>query len=179
MSWSSRNLIMITMRSGSRMDNTRSRTKPMVRTASATRGTSAAIGLSGSLGRTPRTSMPASLTPRTAFGRANTFLFSVRLPLLPFIPSLNDIQDWSNVGQSASSVVHADRAYGQQRRVPQLLARGPFNSWGYDKGISAEMTQTGDSQWELEIMSTWPSIVQLNVFGYDDFYYGDVDGDGV
>ena len=41
------------------------------------------------------------------------------------------------------------------------------------------MTQTSDGQWELEIMSTWPTIVQLNVFGYDDFYYGDVDGDGV
>jgi alpha-1,3-glucan synthase len=92
---------------------------------------------------------------------------------------LNDIQDWSSFAQSTSSVVHADRGYGQQRRVPQLLARGPFNSWGYDKGISAEMTQTGDGQWELEIMSTWPTIVQLNVFGYDDFYYGDVDGDGV
>ncbi|KAN0123743.1 glycosyltransferase [Russula decolorans] len=89
------------------------------------------------------------------------------------------VQYWSSFAQAASSVVHADRGYGQQRRVPQLLARGPFNSWGYDKGISAEMTQTGDGQWELEIMSTWPTIVQLNVFGYDDFYYGDVDGDGV
>lgn len=151
----------------------------MVRTVSATRGTSAAIGLSGSPGRTRRSSMPAFLTPRTTFGRANTFLFNVSVPLLPFIPSLNDIQDWSNFAQSASSVVHADRGYGHQRRVPQMLARGPFNSWGYDKGISAEMTQTSDGQWELEIMSTWPSIVQLNVFGYDDFYYGDVDGDGV
>ncbi len=81
--------------------------------------------------------------------------------------------------QSASAVIHADRGYDHQRRVPQLLARGPFNSWGYDKGISAEMKQSGDGQWELEIMSTWPSVVQLNVFGYDDFYYGDVDGDGV
>jgi alpha-1,3-glucan synthase len=170
---------MIMTRSGSQMDSTRFRIQPMVRTASATRGTSAAIGLSGSPGRTQHISMPAFSTPRTTFGRANTFLFSVSLPLLPFIPSLNDIQDWSSFAQAASSVVHADRGYGQQRRVPQLLARGPFNSWGYDKGISAEMTQTGDGQWELEIMSTWPTIVQLNVFGYDDFYYGDVDGDGV
>ena len=123
--------------------------------------------------------MPVFLTPQTTFGWANTFLFSVSLPLFPFIPSLSDIQDWSNFAQSASAVVHADRGYGRQRRVPQMLARGPFNSWGYDKGISAEMTQTGDGQWELEIMSTWPSFVQLNVFGYDDFYYGDVDGDGV
>jgi alpha-1,3-glucan synthase len=170
---------MITARSVSQMDSTHSRTKLLVRTASAIRGTLAAIGLSGSRGRIRRTLMPAFSTPRTSFGRANTFLFSVSLPLLPLIPSLNDIQDWSNYAQSTSAVVHADRGYGHQRRVPQLLARGPFNSWGYDKGISAEMTQTSDGQWELEVMSTWPTILQLNVFGYDDFYYGDVDGDGV
>jgi alpha-1,3-glucan synthase len=60
-----------------------------------------------------------------------------------------------------------------------MLARGPFNSWGFDKGISAKMTHTSHGKWELEIMSTWPTYVQLNVFGYDDYYYGDVDGDGV
>jgi alpha-1,3-glucan synthase len=83
------------------------------------------------------------------------------------------------LAQSAAAVVHADRGYGQQRRVPQFLVRGPFNSWGFDKGISSLMKQNSDGKWELEIMHTWPTYVQLNVFGYDDFYYGDVDGDGV
>ncbi|THH17817.1 hypothetical protein EW146_g3074 [Bondarzewia mesenterica] len=89
------------------------------------------------------------------------------------------VQYWSDVAKSASTVVHADRGYSQQRRVPQLLARGPFNEWGFDQGISAEMTQSDNGKWELEIMANWPTYVQLNVFGYDNYYYGDVDGDGV
>ena len=41
------------------------------------------------------------------------------------------------------------------------------------------MTHTCDGTWELEIMDNWPVYVQLNVFGYVDYFYGDVDGDGV
>lgn len=28
-------------------------------------------------------------------------------------------------------------------------------------------------------MAQWPSIVQVNIFGFDNFFYGDTDGDGV
>ncbi|KAG5220455.1 glycosyltransferase family protein [Salix suchowensis] len=81
---------------------------------------------------------------------------------------------------STAAVVHADVGYsGYDRRVPQLLARGPFNNWGFDKGIPAEMIQNSDGKWELEIMASWPTYVQLNVWGYDDYYYGDTDGDGI
>ncbi|KAF7338273.1 Modular protein with glycoside hydrolase family 13 and glycosyltransferase family 5 domains [Mycena venus] len=66
-----------------------------------------------------------------------------------------------------------------KRRVPQFLARGPFNSWGFDSGISSLMTQNDDGLWELEIMASWPTYVQLNVFGFDDYYYGDSDADGI
>lgn len=41
------------------------------------------------------------------------------------------------------------------------------------------MDHNDDGKWELEIMATWPTYVQLNVWGYDDYYYGDVDNDGV
>ena len=41
------------------------------------------------------------------------------------------------------------------------------------------MTQSGDGTWELEIMASWPTYIQVNVFGYDDYYYGDVDMDGI
>ena len=87
--------------------------------------------------------------------------------------------DWSQTAASATAVVHADVNFNTQRRVPQLLARGPFNQWGYDQGIPAVMNQISDGTWELEIMASWPTYVQVNVFGYDDYYYGDVDGDGV
>ncbi|CDO74608.1 Glycoside Hydrolase Family 13 / Glycosyltransferase Family 5 protein [Trametes cinnabarina] len=89
------------------------------------------------------------------------------------------VQYWSDIAKAATVVVHADHGYSTPRRVPQLLARGPFNQWGFDKGVTAQMTHTGDRRWELEIMASWPTYVQLNVFGYDNFYYGDTDGDGV
>lgn len=66
-----------------------------------------------------------------------------------------------------------------KRRVPQFIARGPFNEWGYDSGVDAALEHTGDGIWELEIMATWPTYIQLNVYAYDSYYYGDVDGDGV
>ncbi|EIW51684.1 glycoside hydrolase family 13 and glycosyltransferase family 5 domain-containing protein [Trametes versicolor FP-101664 SS1] len=89
------------------------------------------------------------------------------------------VQYWSDLAKSASVVVHADHNYNTPRRVPQLLARGPFNEWGFDRGITADMTHKDDGTWELEIMASWPTYVQLNVFGYDNYYYGDSDGDGV
>ena len=87
--------------------------------------------------------------------------------------------DWAQKAASAYQVVHADNGYSMQRRVPQFLLRGPFNTWGFDSGITSKMTQTADSRWELEIMTTWPTIVEVNVFGFDTYFYGDTDGDGI
>ncbi|KAG9102015.1 Cell wall alpha-1,3-glucan synthase ags1 [Ceratobasidium sp. 370] len=89
------------------------------------------------------------------------------------------VQYWSEVAGSSSAVVHADRGYSNPRRVPQYIARGPFNQWGFDSGISSLMTQQDSGIWELPIMATWPTYVQLNVFGYDDYFYGDMNGDGI
>ncbi|KAF8212206.1 glycoside hydrolase family 13 and glycosyltransferase family 5 protein [Mycena galopus ATCC 62051] len=90
------------------------------------------------------------------------------------------VQYWSEAAMSTTAVIHADYGYsGSERRVPQFLARGPFNSWGFDSGISSLMTQNDDGLWELEIMASWPTYVQLNVWGFDDYYYGDTDGDGI
>ena len=76
--------------------------------------------------------------------------------------------------------MHADYAYsGPKRRVPQFLVRGPYNEWGYDQGLPSLMTQNSDGQWELEIMASWPTYLQLNVWGYDNYFYGDYDNDGV
>lgn len=88
--------------------------------------------------------------------------------------------DWSDMVSSSTHVVHADRDYNSgQRRVPQYIARGPFNQWGFDKGVNGLMTKNDKGQWELEIMARWPTSVELNVYGYDDFFYGDTDGDGI
>lgn len=28
-------------------------------------------------------------------------------------------------------------------------------------------------------MDRWPSLIQINIFGFDDYFLGDADGDGV
>lgn len=100
----------------------------------------------------------------------NRLLYTISLTLL----------DWSSAASSATAVIHADVNYsGKPRRFPQLLARGPYNTWGFDSGLVSTMEQNSDGLWELEIMAIWPTYVQLNVWGFDDYYYGDVDGDGV
>uniref|UniRef100_A0A0W0GDS6 alpha-1,3-glucan synthase n=1 Tax=Moniliophthora roreri TaxID=221103 RepID=A0A0W0GDS6_MONRR len=90
------------------------------------------------------------------------------------------VQYWSRATMSTAHVVHADYGYtGHPRRVPQFLARGPFNQWGFDKGLPHTMMMNAQGKWELEIMASWPTYIQLNVWGFDDYYYGDTDGDGV
>ncbi|KAK2466883.1 hypothetical protein APHAL10511_001141 [Amanita phalloides] len=90
------------------------------------------------------------------------------------------VQYWSQATLSTDSIIHADYGYpGPQRRVPQFLVRGPYNNWGFDEGLPSTMQLNSKGQWELEIMSSWPTYLQLNVWGYDDYYYGDYDADGV
>ena len=69
--------------------------------------------------------------------------------------------------------MHADQGYSVQRRVPQSLLCGPFNAWGFDSGITSKMTQRADNCWEPELMTNWPTTVEVNVFGYNDYFYGD------
>lgn len=99
--------------------------------------------------------------------------------LNPSFNSLSFFLDWSGLAMSSTQVVHADRNFKFQRRVPQFLVRGPFNEWGFDQGVPSQMELIGDGQWQLEIMSVWPTYMQLNVFGFDNYFYGDTDGDGV
>ncbi|KAF4615437.1 hypothetical protein D9613_003090 [Agrocybe pediades] len=90
------------------------------------------------------------------------------------------VQYWSQATLSAAHMVHADLNYkGSPRRMPRFITRGPFNNWGFDQGIHNVMELNKDGKWELQIMASWPTYVQLNVWGFDDYFYGDSDGDGV
>ncbi|KIL69786.1 glycosyltransferase family 5 protein [Amanita muscaria Koide BX008] len=90
------------------------------------------------------------------------------------------VQYWSQSALSTSAVIHADHDYsGHKRRVPQFLVRGPYNSFGFDKGLPSTMRLNSQGQWEMQIMAAWPTNVQLNIWDFDDYYYGDVDNDGV
>ncbi|KAF4623027.1 hypothetical protein D9613_002379 [Agrocybe pediades] len=90
------------------------------------------------------------------------------------------VQYWSQATLSAAHMVHADLNYkGPPRRTPRFMGRGPFNNWGFDQGVQNAMQLNKDGKWELQIMASWPTYVQLNVWGFDDYFYGDSDGDGV
>ncbi|KAF5390171.1 hypothetical protein D9757_002866 [Collybiopsis confluens] len=90
------------------------------------------------------------------------------------------VQYWSSAVMSSSHVVHSDYGWsGFARRVPQLIATGGFNEWGNNKGIENTFKQTGDGLWAFTYMYYWPAYFQVNVWGQDNYFYGDVDGDGV
>lgn len=91
------------------------------------------------------------------------------------------VQYYTKIGQSAHAMVHADANWnGGQRRWPQLLARGLFNNWGFDLGAKAHFTKPeADHNWYIPMSSAWPSYFQLNVWAFDDYFYGDADGDGI
>ena len=89
------------------------------------------------------------------------------------------LSDWAKAASSAATVVHADYQYNIPRRVPHFRARGEFNRFGFDSDVPSTLKQASDGKWELEILAGWPSWIQLNVYAFDDHFYGDTDGDGV
>ena len=65
-------------------------------------------------------------------------------------------------------------------QVPRFLARGEFNRFGIDSDVPSKFKQNEDGKWELDIMGGWPSSIQLNfVYDFDDYFYGDTNGNGV
>lgn len=71
--------------------------------------------------------------------------------------------------------MNADYGYHTPRRAPPLLARGPYNEWGFDKGLTNQLDHHADGKWELEILALWPSYIQLNVSGNANYFYEDTD----
>ncbi|MBW0476037.1 hypothetical protein O181_015752 [Austropuccinia psidii MF-1] len=93
------------------------------------------------------------------------------------------VQYWSQRVGSAAHMIDGDLGYesSYQRRFPQLLLRGAFNQWGYDKGIPNVLTPSnGMDNLTIDVITDWPHEFQLTVFDTrDPIFYGDVDKDGV
>ncbi|KAL1689446.1 glycoside hydrolase family 13 and glycosyltransferase family 5 protein [Schizophyllum commune] len=90
------------------------------------------------------------------------------------------VQYWSELSMSTSHVTHADYNYDDHpRRVPRFLARGEFNNFGFDKAVESEFKLNDEGLWQLDLSAVWPTWIQLNVFDYNDYWYGDVDNDGI
>ncbi|KAI4941950.1 hypothetical protein J4E91_010500 [Alternaria rosae] len=97
------------------------------------------------------------------------------------------LQYWNRVTGSSDHIQHTDTNYkGQPRRFPHLFAHGPYNQFGFDAGIDSSFDLGKDGKWKLHIMTEWPSVAQVNVWGMNPggkpdagFVFGDVDEDGV
>jgi alpha-1,3-glucan synthase len=97
------------------------------------------------------------------------------------------LQYWNRVTGSSDHIQHTDTNYkGQPRRFPHLFAHGPYNQFGFDAGIDSSFDLGKDGKWKLHIMTEWPSVAQVNVWGMNPggkpdagFVFGDVDDDGV
>ncbi|KAJ3781651.1 glycoside hydrolase family 13 and glycosyltransferase family 5 protein [Lentinula aff. detonsa] len=101
------------------------------------------------------------------------------------------VQYWSQSTLSSATIVHADSTdyTGPPRRLPGLLARGEFNEWGNNLGVNSRFTLVPHPSlgtvWELELMTTWPSFIQLSPFTSSppssslatSYTYGDTDSD--
>lgn len=98
------------------------------------------------------------------------------------------VQYWSRIAGSSSHVVEGDLVGSQtpRRRFPHFFIHGSFNQYGYDSGLSNEMSQLENGTWMFDFLTEWPSQFQLNVWGMADdgspdvsMAFGDVDNDTV
>jgi alpha-1,3-glucan synthase len=72
------------------------------------------------------------------------------------------VQYWSALTQSISPTVHADALYsGGERRNPFYLARGNFNKWGLDAGMTMNLENNNnlDEGWTLAVSPRMPSVL--------------------
>jgi alpha-1,3-glucan synthase len=98
------------------------------------------------------------------------------------------LQYWSRVTGSSSYIQHADADWNNKppRRFPHLFAQGPYNAFGYDKGLESQFKQDDQGTYSLHLMSEWPDHVQVNIWGMNPdgkpdagWVFGDVDNDTV
>lgn len=73
------------------------------------------------------------------------------------------VQYWSSIVSSAQVIVHGDSDYnGPERRNPQFLARGAFNNWGLDKGLTMNLENNGlDDGWTLAVRTQVQDLQKL------------------
>lgn len=74
------------------------------------------------------------------------------------------VQYWSALSQSAGPPVHADALYiGGERRNPSYLARGEFNKWGLDAGMTMEFenNDNSDDGWTLAVSTLMPNVLTI------------------
>ncbi|KKY23936.1 putative alpha-glucan synthase [Phaeomoniella chlamydospora] len=98
------------------------------------------------------------------------------------------VEYWDRISGSSAYVQHGDLDYdGPRRRYPHFYWNGPYNQYGYDRGLENHFTQESDTGlWKFRFMADWPAVAQFNVWGMNPdgkpdqtYVLGDIDGDSV
>jgi alpha-1,3-glucan synthase len=96
------------------------------------------------------------------------------------------VEYFSRLAGSSDIVQEGDVDFSKQRRFPHMFLNGPYNQYGYDAGLTNEMTLTEDATWEHYFMTEWPAVAQINVWGMNSdgkpdqsIVMGDADGDSI
>lgn len=78
------------------------------------------------------------------------------------------LQYWSRKTGSSAHIQHADTDWSNKppRWYPNLYAQGPYNQFGYDAGLPSLLRQeASDALFKFHLMTEWPTVLQLNVWG--------------
>ena len=94
---------------------------------------------------------------------------------------------WSRLAGSADHLQHTDLEQRAPRRWPHAFVQGQFNQFGFDGGLTGEMTLNDDNGlWEYDLSYEWPTQFLVNVWGMNPdgladktLSFGDKDADGV
>ena len=98
------------------------------------------------------------------------------------------LQYHSQLAGSSDFIQHADisRSGSSARRFPHLFLNGEFNRFGLDGGFANAFSRTSTGHWTYNLMTEWPSNLQVNVWGINPdgqpdrgWVFGDVDEDQV
>jgi alpha-1,3-glucan synthase len=97
------------------------------------------------------------------------------------------VQYHSRIAGSSDSIQHGDLDPKQPiRRFPHLFLEGMFNMFGLDGGVGNTFSLKDKGEWIFDLMTEWPTRVQINVWGINPDgqpdqtgMLGDLDGDKV
>ena len=59
--------------------------------------------------------------------------------------------DWAEASASTTQVFKRTKALQNLEDFPESSPEGPFNTWGYDRGINNKMIHRDDGMWELDV----------------------------
>lgn len=77
------------------------------------------------------------------------------------------LQYWSGLAGSGDHIQHVDvgKIASPPRRFPHLFAFGDVNRFGADLGAKDEFSQHKDGWWSFHMITEWPTLLQVNVWG--------------